>query len=101
MVGPLLQFNVVSQVFSVDDPGVLLRSTDPDPSQVPAVLTQQIPIVTPVRTRRRRVRAIGNGDSRQRNGQCIPDCPPKTEFPWVVRVNGEEAHSLNANRVAC
>ena len=99
MVGPLLQFNVVSQVFSVDDPSVLLRSTDPDPSQVPAVLTQQIPIVTPVRTRVV-TWANGNGDSRQRNGQCIPDCPPKTEFPWVVSVNGGEAHSLNANRVS-
>ena len=99
MVGPLLQFNVVSQVFSVDVPGVLHRSTDPDPSQVPSVLTEQIPIVTPVRTRVV-TWAHGEGDSRQRNGQCIPDCPAKAEFPWVVSVDGGEAHSLNANRVS-
>jgi FtsP/CotA-like multicopper oxidase with cupredoxin domain len=99
MVGPVLQFRVVDHVFSVDVPGVLLRTTDPDPSQVSAVLTEQIPVVTPVRTRVI-TWANGEGDSRQRNGQCTPDCPPKAQFPWVVSVDGGQAHSLNANRVS-
>ena len=99
MVGPMLQFNVVAQVLSVDDPSVLLRSTDPDPSQVPAVLTEQIPIVTPVRTRVV-TWADGNGDSRQRNGQCIPDCPPKTRLPVGRQCQRRQAHSMNANRIS-
>jgi FtsP/CotA-like multicopper oxidase with cupredoxin domain len=102
MVGPVLEFKIVTQVNSVDVPGVVLRSTDGDPSQVPTVLTEQIPIVTPVRTRQvefdrdRR----GGGDSRQANGQCIPDCPEFAQFPWVISVNGESSHSMNANRIS-
>jgi FtsP/CotA-like multicopper oxidase with cupredoxin domain len=99
LVGSVLQFSIVDHVFSIDVPGVILRSTDPDPSQVPAILTQQIPIVTPVRTRTV-TWADGEGDSRQRNGQCIPDCQPRAQFPWVIRVNGGDDHSLNANRVS-
>jgi FtsP/CotA-like multicopper oxidase with cupredoxin domain len=99
MVGPLLQFRIVSQVESVDVPGVIHRATDLDPSQVPAVLTEQIPIVTPVRTRVMTWER-GGGDSRQRNGQCIPDCPETADFPWVISVDGGPTHSMNANRIS-
>jgi FtsP/CotA-like multicopper oxidase with cupredoxin domain len=99
VVGGILQFRIVAQVASVDVPGVIHHSTDPDPSVVPAVLTQQIPIVTPVRTRVVEW-GRGNGDSRQANGQCIPDCPDQATFPWVVKVNGAAAHSMNANRIS-
>ncbi len=101
----VMEFRVVDQVESVDVPGVIHRAGDPDPSQVPNQLTEQIPIVTPVRER-----VIewtrGGGDSRDTpDGLCIPECgdltgEPKENFPWTVRVNGEEAHSLNANRVS-
>ena len=50
-IGPIMEFRVVSSVRSVDNPNVTLFSTSPDNSRVPAVLTQQIPIVAPVRTR--------------------------------------------------
>jgi len=99
VVGGILQFRIVGQVASVDVPGVIHHSTDRDPSVVPAVLTQQIPIVTPVRTRVVEW-GRGNGDSRQANGQCIPDCPDQATFPWVVKVNGAAAHSMNANRIS-
>jgi FtsP/CotA-like multicopper oxidase with cupredoxin domain len=98
-VGPLLQFRVVSQVPSVDAPGVLLNSTDPDPSQVPDVLTEQIPIVTPTRTRVIEFKS-GSTDSRGSNGQCVPDCDPTQEFQWSIRVDGGETHSMNANRIS-
>ena len=99
VVGGILQFRVVAQVASVDVPGVIHHATDPDPSQVPLTLTEQIPIVTPVRTRVVQW-GRGNGDSRQANGQCIPDCADTATFPWVVSVNGGPAHSMNANRVS-
>jgi FtsP/CotA-like multicopper oxidase with cupredoxin domain len=98
MVGPILQFNVVSQVMSVDDPTVMLSAKDPDLSQVPAVLTQQIPIVAPVRTRVV-TWGRGGGDSRGANGQCTPDCPETAQFNWVVSVDGGQQHSMNANRI--
>jgi FtsP/CotA-like multicopper oxidase with cupredoxin domain len=100
VVGGIMQFRVVSQVESVDVPGVIHHATDRDPSVVPAVLTQQIPIVTPVRTRVVEWGRSGSGDSRQANGQCIPDCPDQATFPWTVRVNGGAAHSMNANRIS-
>lgn len=99
VIGPLLEFRVVGELESVDVPGVVHRATDPDRSAVPAVLTEQIPIVTPVRTRVVEfVRT--NGDSRQSNGECAPDCPEFAQFPWSIRINGQPAHSLNANRVS-
>jgi FtsP/CotA-like multicopper oxidase with cupredoxin domain len=98
-VGGFLQFRVVGSVQSVDVPGVTLFSTSPDPSQVPAVLTQQIPIVAPVRERVVEWGRSGGGDSRGPNGQCIPDCPDNAQFPWTVKINGGQAHSMNANRV--
>jgi FtsP/CotA-like multicopper oxidase with cupredoxin domain len=100
LIGPVLEFRVVGSVPSVDVPGVTLFSTSPDNSQVPAVLTQQIPIVQPVRTRLVEFGRSGNGDSRQPNGQCIPDCPENMPFPWTIKINGQEAHSMNANRIS-
>src|SRR5215467_8035391 len=98
MVGPVLQFRIVSQVPSVDVPGVTRFATEVDNSVVPTVLTEQIPVVTPVRTRTI-LFADGNGDSRGANGQCIPDCPDTATFPWVISVNGQDEHSMNANRI--
>jgi FtsP/CotA-like multicopper oxidase with cupredoxin domain len=100
-IGAIMQFRVVSSVQSVDNPGVTLLSTTPDTSVVPAVLTQQIPVVAPVRTRLVEWGRAGNGDSRNPvTGQCTPDCPETAVFPWTVRINGQEAHSMNANRIS-
>src|SRR5262247_350067 len=100
VVGPVLEFRVVNQVPSNDVPGVILRAGDKDPSVVPAVLTEQIPVVTPVRTRLVEWGRSGNGDSRNpKTGQCTPDCPEFAQFPWTVKVNGAAAHSMNANRI--
>jgi len=99
-IGAIMEFRVVDSLPSVDAPGVTLRATDPDPSVVPAVLTQQIPIVTPVRTRVVEWGRSGGGDSRDpKTGQCTPDCPEFAQFPWTVKVNGGDAHSMNANRI--
>ena len=102
VLGAILQFRVVSQLESVDAPGTILRSTDPDPSMVPATLTEQIPIVAPVRTRLVEFGRSGNGDSRDpKTGECTPDCSEVvSNFPWTIRINGQEAHSMNANRVS-
>jgi FtsP/CotA-like multicopper oxidase with cupredoxin domain len=102
-VGQILEWRIVSQVPSVDLPGLILKSTDPDLSQVPGVLTEQIPVVAPVRTRTVVWGRAGTGDSIQPNGQCIPDCPTENGFPWTVIVdpqNGGQPHSMNANRVS-
>jgi FtsP/CotA-like multicopper oxidase with cupredoxin domain len=99
-VGPLMEFRVVDQVASVDAPGLVHRASDPDTSQIPLVLTEQIPIVQPVRTRVVEWGKSGKGDSRKSNGQCVPDCPETATFPWTVKVNGKEAHSMNANRIS-
>jgi len=100
-IGAIMEFKVSSTVQSVDQPGLTLTSTMPDPSVVPAVLTQQIPIVAPVRTRLVEWGRSGNGDSRNpQTGQCTPDCPETATFPWTVKVNGQEAHSMNANRIS-
>jgi FtsP/CotA-like multicopper oxidase with cupredoxin domain len=100
VVGSMMEFRVVSKVESVDVPGVWHNSTDLDRSMVPAELTEQIPIVAPVRTRVVEFGKSGGGDSRQANGKCIPDCPETSQFPWTIRINGESGHSLNANRVS-
>ena len=44
----------------------------------------------------------GPGDSRNpATGQCTPDCPEvATSFPWTIKINGEDAHSFNANRIS-
>jgi FtsP/CotA-like multicopper oxidase with cupredoxin domain len=100
-MGAIMQFRIVSQVQSVDDPTVTLKATDPDLSVVPAVLTEQIPLVTPARTRTVFWGRAGTGDSIQpATGQCIPDCPTENPFPWTVIVDGGQPHSMNANRVS-
>ena len=100
-IGAIMEFRVASSVQSVDAPGFTYTSTTPDPSVVPATLTQQIPIVAPVRTRLVEFGRSGNGDSRDPvTGQCTPDCPESAVFPWTIRVNGQEAHSMNANRIS-
>jgi FtsP/CotA-like multicopper oxidase with cupredoxin domain len=103
-VGPILQFRVVSSVPSVDVPGQVNNTTNScgvnDKSTVALKLTDQIPIVTPVRERVVEFGRIGTGDSRDPvTGQCTPDCPETATFPWTIRVNGTRAHSMNANRV--
>ncbi|MBV8612146.1 MAG: multicopper oxidase domain-containing protein [Acetobacteraceae bacterium] len=100
-VGPILEFRVVDQVESVDMPGIFHKASDQDASQVPLILTEQIPIVqTPARRRTVVWGRRGKGDSRLPNGQCIPDCPETARFPWTVKVDNEAAHSMNANRVS-
>ena len=100
-IGAIMEFRVVGAVQSVDNPGATLLSTTPDTSVVPAVLTQQIPLVAPIRTRLVEWGRAGEGDSRNPvTGQCTPDCPETAVFPWTVRVNGQEAHSMNANRIS-
>lgn len=103
-VGAILEFRVVSSVASVDVPGAVNTTLNScgtnDKSVVPLTLTQQIPIVAPVRERVVEFGRIGTGDSRDPvTGQCTPDCPETATFPWTIRVNGTQAHSMNANRV--
>lgn len=95
-VGGVMEFRVVGELESVDEPGVMNRSTDTDHSQVPNKLTEQIPVVSPVRTRHFEWKR-GGGDSAE-GGGCIPDCGDREDFPWGVRVDGEDFHTLNANR---
>src|SRR5262249_8436919 len=100
-LGAIMQFKIVSQVQSIDDPTVTLKATDLDLSQVPQVLTEQIPIVTPDRTRVIQWGRSGTGDSiNPATGQCTPDCGEQNGFPWTVTVDGGQAHSMNANRVS-
>jgi FtsP/CotA-like multicopper oxidase with cupredoxin domain len=104
-IGAIMEFRVVSSVPSVDAPGfplTIANSCGPnDKSQVPLTLTQQIPVVTPVRTRLVEFGRSGAGDSRDPvTGECTPDCPEGMPFPWTIKVNGEDAHSFNANRVS-
>ncbi len=49
---------------------------------------------------RHRVGRAGTATRASRNGQCIPDCPETAAFPWTVKVNGQAAHSFNANRIS-
>ncbi|MGE0022394.1 MAG: multicopper oxidase family protein [Hyphomicrobium sp.] len=95
-VGGLLEFRVVSKVDSVDAPGLVLKAADADNSYIPPTLTEQIPIVTPVRTRH----ILFKKDELNRAEDCLPSCEDKEFLPWVVRINGEDQHSLNANRVS-
>jgi FtsP/CotA-like multicopper oxidase with cupredoxin domain len=100
VLGDILEFRIVGAVPSVDVPGVTHYAGVPDRSVVPSVLTEQIPIVAPVRTRVVEFGRSGNGDSRGAGGQCTPDCPETATFPWTIRVNGQAAHSMNANRIS-
>ena len=41
------------------------------------------------------------GNSRNSTtGQCTPSCPETATFPWTIKINGEDAHSFNANRIS-
>jgi FtsP/CotA-like multicopper oxidase with cupredoxin domain len=104
-VGPIMEFRVSSEVESVDVPGHIHRVNKAtgkaaDPSVVPLKLTEQIPIVAPVRTRVVEFGRSGGGTSRGPNGECTPDCEEYMTFPWSVKVNGQSAHTANANRVS-
>ena len=65
------------------------------------MLTEQIPIVAPVRTRVVEFGRSGSGDSRGPDRPMHARLPGDRDvFPWTVRVNGEAAHSFNANRIS-
>ena len=82
-------------------PGVTHYSNAvPTSSRVPPTMTEQIPIVAPVRERVVEFGRSGLGDSRGPDGQCTPDCPETASFPWTIKINGEAAHSMNANRIS-
>jgi FtsP/CotA-like multicopper oxidase with cupredoxin domain len=112
-VGPILEFRVVNTLQSVDDPTKVYNASSPtdkdrsvdfsDPlwRSGTKTLTTQIPVVAPVRERVIEFGRSGSGDSRGADGQCIPDCPDTAEsFPWTIKINGQAAHSLNANRIS-
>jgi FtsP/CotA-like multicopper oxidase with cupredoxin domain len=95
----IMEFRVVSQVESVDVPGVFHNASDPDSSRVPNQLTEQISIVQPVRTRHVEFGRSGSGTTV--TGECTPDCPEQiANFPWSIKVNGEDSHTMNANRIS-
>ncbi len=104
-VGPILRFRIASQVTSVDNPGAPLTMSGSAYGGNPLLsgitrLTDQIPIVAPVRTRVVEF-SRGNGDSRDPvTGKCVPDCAAGSPFPWVIKINGQAAHSMNANRIS-
>ncbi len=93
-VGGVMQFVVVHEVESTDVPGQVNRASDEDLSVVPAVLTEPIPIVEPVRERELEFKRgnVVEGD------ECFPECGEKEAFPWQIRIDGESTHFLNANR---
>lgn len=100
-VGPIMEFRIVSQVASVDAPGTILKASDPDLSQVPDTLTEQIPIVEPVRERFVEFVRTGDDDS----GVPLDPIPEGlinglSSRQWAVKVNGEDAHHLDARRVS-
>lgn len=100
-VGTFIEFRVVGEVESVDNPGKIHRASDPDYSRVPAQLTDPIPIVEPVRVRHLEFKGTDQQDELL-TGECFPDCADRNieGFGWSVRVNGESNHFLNANRVS-
>lgn len=109
-VGPVLEFRVKNGgISSVDDPTRTYTGSELDPSRdynAPNsgsglyFLTSQVPIVAPVRERVIEFGRSGDGDSRDSTGQCTPDCPEGMLFPWSIKVNGQKAHTLNANRIS-
>lgn len=99
-VGAFLEFRVVGEVESVDVPGMFHRAGDPDLSRIPLTLTEQIPIVTPVRKRVVEFGRTDKPDSRGPDGKCIPDCAEYATFPWSIEVDGAQMHTLNANRIS-
>jgi FtsP/CotA-like multicopper oxidase with cupredoxin domain len=64
------------------------------------VLTEQVPMQAAVRERTIEF-VRSRGDSRNTpDGRCIPDCADIENFPWAIKINGQAAHSLNANRIS-
>ena len=104
VLGDIMEFRVVGSVQSVDNPNhthtIANACGTNDKSRVPNILTEQIPIVAPVRTRVVEFGRSGPGDSRGADGKCIPDCPETAMFPWTIKINGQSAHSMNANRIS-
>lgn len=101
-VGDVMEFRITRHVQSVDVPGYTYDSVSHvDRSRVPRYLTEQIPIQEPVRERVFEFKS-GTGDSRDlTSGECFPSCAPdREEFPWGIRINGEDFHTLNANRIS-
>ena len=101
-VGAFLEFRVVDSVESVDVPGVTHYASDRDRSLsgLGRPLTEQIPIIAPDRTRHMEWKRGANTSRDTADGECIPDCGEREAFPWGVRVNGQDTHSLNANQIA-
>ncbi len=102
-VGRVMEFRITRHMASVDMPGYvydITKTKDRDRSHVPARLTDPIPIVAPVRERVIEFKR-GADDARDAtvNG-CFPSCPLERETPWGIRINGEDTHSLNANRIS-
>lgn len=113
-VGSILEFRVVDALQSVDEPGYRYTKNSSGKIADDSVnfedaewvsgekrLTEQLPILEPVR--HRTIRFVRNepGDSRQtEDGQCIPECGNFEFFPWSIKVEGRTAHSLNANRIS-
>jgi FtsP/CotA-like multicopper oxidase with cupredoxin domain len=108
--GPLLEFRIVSKVVS-NDTGVDLYAgqgfavdqslVETSASGLLRTLTALIPIIAPTRTRVVEF-GRGGGDSRAGGkGACTPDCSEVVQdFPWIIKINGQAAHSMNANRVS-
>lgn len=113
-LGSIIEFRVVDSIQSVDNPNKTYNINDPadadrsvnfdtdtDWSTGAKRLTEQIPVVAPVRVRTIDFVRSEPGDSRvTEDGECIPDCGYYQEFPWSIKVSGRAAHSLNANRIS-
>jgi manganese oxidase len=105
-VGRVLEFRVVDEVQSVDVPLFTLTKRNScgalDKSRIPAQLTEEIPIVAPVRTRHIEFHGAGGVMDRP----CTPDCPDSpTNFQWRIQIqdaNGVLGQNLrfNANRIS-
>ncbi|MBI2877959.1 MAG: multicopper oxidase domain-containing protein [Candidatus Tectomicrobia bacterium] len=99
-VGAILEFEVVGEVQSIDDPTVTLTVANAcganDQSRVPDTLTEQIPIVAPVRERVVDFVRTGNADTEG----GFPFDHPADSDPWAIVVNGGAANKLDSRRVS-
>jgi FtsP/CotA-like multicopper oxidase with cupredoxin domain len=111
-VGPWMEFRVVDHVQSVDIPGIPLTVHNScgsqDKSRVPTTLTEQIPIVEPVRTRHIEFHGAGQvALGPMDRSTCVPDCgePPRGGANWQwniqLRIDGVllNQHRFNANQI--
>ena len=108
-VGPILEFRVVNEVQSVDAPGQVYTSTAPDQSTNFAdieldvgvkTLTRQIPVVAPVRVREIEYGRPAAATRAAPTANASPIARRDMPFPWSIKVNGQAAHTLNANRIS-